>query len=171
MLDENVLAKGRRGFSVSEAAVSLDHKLLAYAVDGDGSERNMLKVRDLATGRDLADTIPEVRGGAVWSADWQWLFYVGRDPAKWGQKVFRHRLGTPVAEDELVYEEIGGGLCRVAAAVALRSLPGDRVRRLLDHRASCWSILPIRPRPPRPSCSARPAPSIRPPIVAIAWSS
>ena len=136
MLDENVLAKGRRGFSVSDAAVSFDHKLLAYAVDGDGSERNTLRVRDLATGRDLPDTIPEVRGGAVWSADSQWLFYVGRDPAKWGQKVFRHRLGTPVAEDELVHEEIGGGLCRVAAAVALRPLPGDRVRRLLDHRGS-----------------------------------
>ncbi len=134
MLDENVLAKGRRGFSVSDAAVSFDHKLLAYAVDGDGSERNTLKVRDLATGRDLADTIPEVRGGAVWSADSQWLFYVGRDPAKWGQKVFRHRLGTPVAEDELVYEESEEGF-----AVSLRPSLSDRFLvmefgRLLDHR-------------------------------------
>jgi len=33
MLDENVLAKGRRGFSVTDAAVSFDHRLLAYAVD------------------------------------------------------------------------------------------------------------------------------------------
>ena len=121
MLDENVLAKGRRGFSVSDAAVSFDHKLLAYAVDGDGSERNTLKVRDLATGRDLPDTIPEVRGGAVWSADSQWLFYVGRDPAKWGQKVFRHRLGTPVAEDELVHEELEEGF-----AVSLRPSLSDR---------------------------------------------
>ena len=171
MLDENVLAKGRRGFSVSEAAVSPDHKLLAYSVDGDGSERNTLKVRDLATGRDLPDTIPEVRGGAVWSADSQWLFYVGRDPAKWGQKVFRHRLGTPVAEDELVHEEIGGGL-----SVSLRLTLSDRflvieVRRLLDRPRSCWSISPIRPRLRGRSCSARPAPSMRSPTSAIAWSS
>jgi oligopeptidase B len=121
MLDENVLAKGRRGFSVTDAAVSFDHKLLAYAVDGDGSERNTLKVRDLATGRDLPDTLPEVRGGAVWSADSQWLFYVGRDPAKWGRKVFRHRLGTPVAEDVLVYEEEEEGF-----AVSLRPSLSDR---------------------------------------------
>ena len=85
--------------------VLLDENVLAYSVDEDGSERNRLKVRDLATGRDLPDSIAEVRGTAVWSRDSQWLFYVGRDPVKWGQKVFRHRLGTPVSEDQLVYEE------------------------------------------------------------------
>ena len=116
--------------------MSPDHKLLAYSVDEDGSERNTLKVRDLATGRDLPDTIPEVRGGAVWSADGQWLFYVGRDPAKWGQKVFRHRLGTPVAEDQLVHEEMEEGFAVSLRPYALRSLPGDRVRRLLDDRGS-----------------------------------
>ena len=78
-------------------------------------------MRDLATGRDLADTIPEVRGGAVWSTDSQWLFYVGRDPAKWGQKVFRHRLGTPAAEDELVHEEMAEGF-----SVSLRLSLSDR---------------------------------------------
>ncbi|TMJ67456.1 MAG: hypothetical protein E6G91_18475, partial [Alphaproteobacteria bacterium] len=92
---ENALARGRRAFSVAETAISPDHKLLAYSVDADGAEHNTLKVRDLTTGQDLADTIPEVRGGAVWSKDSRWLFYVGRDPSKWGQKVFRHRLGTP----------------------------------------------------------------------------
>ena len=103
MLDENVLAKGRRGFSVSDAAVSFDHKLLAYAVDEDGSERNTLWVRDLATGRDLRrhDSRrcaaawcgrPTRNGCSTWAAI----------PPSGGSKVFRHRLGTPVAEDELV---------------------------------------------------------------------
>ncbi len=64
LLDENALAKDRRAFSLSEVAVSPDHKLLAYSVDDDGSERDMLKVRDLATGRDLADTIAETGGSA-----------------------------------------------------------------------------------------------------------
>ena len=80
-----------------------------------------LKVRDLATGRDLADSIAEVRGAAVWSRDSQWLFYVGRDPVKWGQKVFRHRLGTPVTEDQLVYEESEEGF-----SVSLRVTLSDR---------------------------------------------
>ena len=93
-----------------------------------------LKVRDLATGRDLADSIAEVRGGAVWSRDSQWLFYVGRDPVKWGQKVFRHRLGTPTAEDQLVYEEMEEGFSVSLRADPFRPVPGDRGRRLLDDR-------------------------------------
>ncbi len=121
LLDENVLARGRRAFSLAEVAVSPDHKLLAYSVDEDGSERNRLKVRDLATGRDLPDSIAEVRGTAVWSRDSQWLFYVGRDPVKWGQKVFRHRLGTPVSEDQLVYEESEEGF-----SVSLRVTLSDQ---------------------------------------------
>jgi len=105
LLDENVLARGRPAFSVSGVFVSPDHNLVAYSVDEDGSERDVVKVRDLATGHDLADTIAEIRGDVVWSSDSQWLFYVGRDPVKWGQKVYRHKLGTPTVEDQLVYEE------------------------------------------------------------------
>ena len=105
LLDENALARGRTAYSVQVVAVSPDQKLLAYTVDVDGSERHVLYVRDLATGRDLPDKVAEVRGSVVWSQDSQWLFYVGRDPVKWGQKVFRHRLGTPVEEDALVFEE------------------------------------------------------------------
>jgi oligopeptidase B len=105
LLDENVLARGRAAFSVSGVFVSPDHNLLAYSVDEDGSERDVVKVRDLATGRDLADTIADVSGDVVWSRDSQWVFYVGRDPVKLGQKVYRHKLGTPSEEDKLVYEE------------------------------------------------------------------
>ena len=102
LLDENALARGRRAFSVAEIAVSPDHKLLAYSVDEDGAERNTLKVRDLTTGR-TSPIHPRGARRRVWSKDSQWLFYVGRDPGKWGQKVFRHRLGTPTTEDQLVY--------------------------------------------------------------------
>ena len=123
LLDENALARGRRGFSVYDTAVSPDHKLLAYAVDTDGSERNTLKVRDLATGRDLPDTIVEVRGGTVWSLDGQFLFYVRRDPARWGRAVYRHRLGTPAADDRLVYEEAEEGFAvEVRATLSQRFL-------------------------------------------------
>ena len=121
LLDENALARGRRAFSVSEIATSPDHKLLAYAVDGDGSERNTLKVRDLATGRDLPDTIADVRGGSVWSQDGRFLFYVRRDPVKWGRTAYRHRLGTPAADDQLVYEEAEEGF-----AVEVRATLSDR---------------------------------------------
>lgn len=109
ILDENVLAKGRRDFSLDETEVSPDHKLLAYTVDVDGSERNTLKVRDIATGRDLPDTIADVRGSPIWSRDGRWIFYVRRDPAKWASTVWRHRLGSATSEDKLVYEERAEG--------------------------------------------------------------
>jgi oligopeptidase B len=121
LLDENVLARGRRAFSVYQAVTSPDHKLLAYAVDVDGSERNTLQVRDLATGRDLPDSIAGVRGGAAWSLDGQFLFYVRHDAVKWGRAVYRHKLGTPAASDQLVYEEAEEGF-----AVEVRSTPSDR---------------------------------------------
>ncbi len=136
LLDENALANGRSAFSVADAAVSPDHRLLAYSVDADGSERNVLWVRDIETGRTLPDRIDEVRGGAVWSRDSQWLFYVGRDPNKWGQKVFRHRLGTPVSEDTLVYEENAEGF-----AVSLRLTLSDQY---LVIEASDFSTADIR---------------------------
>ena len=45
---------GHDYFRLGGHAVSPDGRLLAYAVDTDGSERFVLKVRDLATGIDLA---------------------------------------------------------------------------------------------------------------------
>jgi oligopeptidase B len=105
LLDENVLAGKRRDFSVDETAVSPDHKLFAYTFDIDGSERNTLRIRDLATGRDLADSLTDVRGTPIWSTDGRFIFYVRRDPAKWASTVWRHRLGAAPSQDTLVYEE------------------------------------------------------------------
>src|SRR5262249_11100937 len=104
LLDENVLARGRPASTVSGVFVSPDHNLLAYSVDEDGSERDFVKVRDLATARDLTDTIAGIGGDVVWSLDSHWLFYVGRDPMKWGQKGYRHKLGTPTGGDPAVHQ-------------------------------------------------------------------
>lgn len=105
ILDENALARGRRNFSLDESEVSPDHKFYAYTFDVDGSERNTLRIRDIAAGRDLPDEIKDVRGAPVWSRDSQWLFYARRDPAKWASTVWRHRIGTDSANDTLVFEE------------------------------------------------------------------
>jgi oligopeptidase B len=121
LLDENQLAQGRREFALGEVTISPDHRLLAYSLDEDGSERSMLRVRDLATGRDLADTIPEIRGSVVWSSDAQWLFYVRRDPSKWARVAYRHKIGTPPADDRLLYEESEEGF-----ALSLSATLSDR---------------------------------------------
>ncbi len=105
MLDGNKLAKGHEYFDLGYVERSLDDKLLAYAVDLDGSERHELRFRDLATGKDLDDVIRGVYYGSAWSADSNTFFYVMPDPAVRPYQVWRHVLGTPTKDDVLVMQE------------------------------------------------------------------
>jgi len=105
LLDGDALAEGHSYFRLGGAEHSPDHARLAWAHDDAGAEFYTLKVRDLATLEDLADTIPDTSGGAVWANDGLHFFYVRLDASHRPSRVFRHRLGTPVADDALVYEE------------------------------------------------------------------
>ena len=105
LLDGNALAEGLAYFDIGGVAHSPDHRLLAYATDDTGSEYYTLKIRDIASGEHLPDAIPDIAGGAVWSADGKWLLYSRLDDNHRPRQVFRHRLGTPAEQDVLVYEE------------------------------------------------------------------
>src|SRR3546814_20552349 len=83
---------------------SPDHRLLAYAIDRNGSERYRIDVKDLASGTLLPDSIEETKGSLVWANDGRTLFYVTLDEEHRPSKVFRHRLGDASAGDALVYE-------------------------------------------------------------------
>ena len=66
----------------------------------------MIRFRDLATGKELSDVIRGVSANLVWADDNRTLFYVENDPETLlTVRVRRHVLGTPVADDVLVYEE------------------------------------------------------------------
>ena len=78
---------------------------MAYAVDDKGSEFFTIRIRDLATGQDLPDAIPDTRSAIVWARDSQTLFYVRLDANQRPLFVYRHRVGTPAEQDVLVYEE------------------------------------------------------------------
>jgi oligopeptidase B len=105
VLDGNELAKGHHYFELGYVERSPDEKLVAYAVDLDGSELHQLRFRDLESGRDLDDLIDGVYYGAAWSADSRTFFYVKPDRSMRPYQVWRHRLGTATAEDLLVFEE------------------------------------------------------------------
>jgi len=105
LLDGNELAKGHEYFDLGYVERSLDDKLLAYAVDLDGSERHELRFRDLASGADLDDVIRGVYYGSAWSADSRTFFYVMPDVAVRPYQVWRHVLGTPAKDDVLVMQE------------------------------------------------------------------
>jgi len=105
VLDANELAKGHEYFDLGYVERSPNEKLVAYAVDLDGSERHELRFRDIATGADLADVIQGVYYGSAWSADSTTFFYAMPDAAVRPFQVWRHVLGTPTADDVLVMQE------------------------------------------------------------------
>jgi oligopeptidase B len=105
LLDGNKEAEGKAYWDLGAKAHSPDHRLLAYAVDDKGSELFTIRIRDLTTGTDLADEIPDTRGEMVWANDSQTLLYIRLDAHHRPLLVYRHRIGTPVSEDVLVYEE------------------------------------------------------------------
>lgn len=105
LLDGDALASGKAYFRLGGAEHSPDHGLLYWSSDETGSEYYTIRVRDLASGAETADMIPETTGGAVWSADGRHLFYTWLDANHRPCKVFRHAIGSPASDDVLVYEE------------------------------------------------------------------
>jgi oligopeptidase B len=109
LLDGNALAAGKEYWDLGATAHSNDHRLLAYAADDKGSELYTVRIRDLETGKDLADEIPDTHGSLEWSRDGKTLFYVKVDEHQRPLFVYRHTVGTPASEDQLVYAEADAG--------------------------------------------------------------
>ncbi|MFJ4029136.1 S9 family peptidase [Paenarthrobacter sp. NPDC089989] len=105
LLDGNVEAEGQPFFSIGGAAVTIDGNLYAYAVDNAGDERFTLRIKDLRTGELLPDVIENIFYGVAFSPDGTRLFYTVVDDSWRPYQVKAHVLGTPVTEDEVLYQE------------------------------------------------------------------
>jgi oligopeptidase B len=105
LLDLNALAAGHDYFDVGVREVSPDDTRLAYSVDTDGDEVFELRIRDLHTKSDEPDVIPRSYYGCAWSADSSTVLYVVHDDAYRPYQVMRHQVGTPAADDVLIYQE------------------------------------------------------------------
>jgi oligopeptidase B len=118
LLDGNELAGDGEFFSLGMLATSPDGRLLAYSTDFAGSERFTVRIKDLATGTVLPDEIPDTFYGCAWSLDGSALFYITVDDAWRPYRVSRHLVGSPAADDVIVFEEpderfwVGVGLTR-----------------------------------------------------------
>ena len=105
LLDGDALGEGKAFFQFGGVRPSPDHKLVAWSSDDKGSELFTLRVRDLGSGHDLPDEVIETSGGAVWSADGTSFLYVQMDDNHRPHCVMLHKLGTPQAQDRLIYKE------------------------------------------------------------------
>lgn len=106
MLDVNQLADGKDYYAVGDWDVTRDNRILAYADDTNGRRQYTVRFKNLETGEVYPDVITGVSANLVWADDNKTLFYVENDPETLlTVRVKKHVLGTPVADDVLVYEE------------------------------------------------------------------
>jgi len=112
VLDPNLLSSDGTT-SLSGMAISKNGNYLAYGISKAGSDWVEIHVKDIESGKDLADIISWVKFSDIsWKGDG---FYYSRYDAPKGDKTFTqknefhkvyfHTLGRPQSEDALVYED------------------------------------------------------------------
>lgn len=105
MLNVNEMAQPYDFYNVGGLSLSDDNRYLAYGEDTISRRIYTIHIKDLLTGQNLPDQIPNTTGSSVWSADGQYLFYSVKDEALRPYKIMRHQLGTAPQDDVVVYEE------------------------------------------------------------------
>ena len=106
LLDENVLAKGHDYFAVGGMDVSPDNQWMSYGVDLVSRRIYTIYFKNLVTGDVLKQTIPNSTGSVAWANDNKTVFYTSKNEVTLlPEKIWRHKVGTDSAKDELVYEE------------------------------------------------------------------
>jgi len=138
LLDGDQLAHGKAYFHLGATHHSPDHRLLAWSSDEAGAEFFTIRVRDVTTGHDLADVVPDAAGSVVWTGDGTAFYYVRLDRNHRPSRVFRHRLGMPVEDDALVYEEPAPGYFVSVGETQSRRFAEISIH---DHETSeCWLV-------------------------------
>jgi len=93
---------------------SPDGTLLAYGLSEGGSEKSILRVKDVATGRDRDDVIPWTRAASLaWLPDGSGFYYTrypepGTVPVgeeNYHRRVFFHSLGADGHDDPVVFPQ------------------------------------------------------------------
>ncbi|HEU0133440.1 MAG TPA: S9 family peptidase, partial [Allosphingosinicella sp.] len=105
IFDEPAEAEGKEYFRNGGLEVSPDGRLAATLVDDSGSERFNLRIRDLATGRDLETVTDVAIGQAVWTSDSGGIVFTEVNENWRSYRARFHRLGSGTSEDVTLYEE------------------------------------------------------------------
>jgi oligopeptidase B len=100
------MAAGHDYWALGGLDVSEDNAILVYSEDLISRRIYNASFRNIQTGEMLSDKIEGIAGCPVWANDNKTLFYVKKDPTTLREfQIWRHTLGTPQANDALVFEE------------------------------------------------------------------
>ena len=92
-------------FGVGDLEVSFNDKFLGYSLDLKGSEYYTIYVRNILTEKLVTEKIEDTSGSISFSLDDKYIFYSKLDKHHRPKKIFRHKIGTAVKEDVLIFEE------------------------------------------------------------------
>ena len=92
-------------FGVGDLEVSYNDKYLGYSLDLKGSEYYTIYIRDIETNKLVTEKIQETSGSITFSLDDKFIYYSKLDEHHRPRKIFRHKLGTSVKDDQLIFEE------------------------------------------------------------------
>lgn len=106
LFDCNQMAEGHAYFHLRGVNVSEDNQWVAYGVDTVSRREYTLYVKNLITGEISPIEITNTTGSSTWAADNKTLFYSRKDEVTLrADKIYKHKLGTAVDQDVLVYFE------------------------------------------------------------------
>jgi oligopeptidase B len=108
--DEIILEERRRAqkdsyYSVGDWVVSPNGQFLAWTEDHVGRFQHELHVKNLRTGRVLADSVSGISANILWGGDNQTILYVLNNKELRPEFLKAHRVGQPVESDLLVFDE------------------------------------------------------------------
>ena len=103
--DGDIEAKGKKFFNTGDISVSNNDELLGYSIDEKGSEYFTIFIRRISDKKIIEEPIPDTAGSITWSYDDKYFFYTKLDKLHRAKKIYRHKLGSPINEDELIFEE------------------------------------------------------------------
>ncbi len=92
-------------FGIGDLEVSYNDKYLGYSLDLKGSEYYTIYIRDISTGKEIIERIEETSGSITFSLDDKYIFYSKLDEFHRPRKIYRHKIGTSIKNDELIFEE------------------------------------------------------------------
>lgn len=106
LLDANQRAAGHDYYRVGGMDISRDNRRMAVSEDVQGRRQYQISLQDIADKRWAPEVIENTSGNMVWANDGKTLFYVRNHPQTLlPYQVYRHTFGTPVTEDQRVYQE------------------------------------------------------------------
>jgi len=96
-------------FGVGDIEVSWNDKYLGYSLDLKGSEYYTIYVRNIFSNNFVTEKIENTSGSITFSLNDKYIFYSKLDKFHRPRKIFRHKIGTSVKEDRLIFEEKNEG--------------------------------------------------------------